>query len=314
MDKLSWNAKLGVAPELWLGPMAESGRSRTPVSYDWLAEVARAGYAGIELHPTLPDDPRALGLLLSDHGLVLAAAPFVGGLLELTLDEEKRRIGPSLDLLLASDCRLLTYTDFTLSVRRDEATALADRYVLRRDDVRRYGEKLTRLADWLAAEGAMLAYQPRLGTFLASEVEIGLLLESSDVTVGFVLDTGVSAFEGADPAALVGRHKDRLRHVRIQAPRKPVAERARAERWSFPRLVREGAFTVPGDAAGTLDLAALGAGLARAGYEGWIVAAAERAPETRNPLEDAEMAMEALHAFADAASTPSQHEPARGEP
>src|SRR5689334_8658210 len=104
MSKPGWNARLGVAAELWLGPTSEVLWREGSPPERWLAEAARAGYAGVELHPTLPDDPRALVSLLSDHGLALAAAPFVGGLLELTLDEEKRRLGPGLGLLLGTGC------------------------------------------------------------------------------------------------------------------------------------------------------------------------------------------------------------------
>lgn len=290
------DAKLGVAPELWLGPIIGPRRLPAPAPWGWLGEAARAGYAGVELCPGLPEDPRELGPLLADHGLVPAIVPVVGGLLELTLHEEQRRLAPSLALALGTGCRLLAYTDFTRSARHHDEVALVDRPKLRRDDLRRYGEKLTRLADWLAAEGMALAYQPRLGTCLSSAAELDLLLESSDVTVGFVLDTGPLAFEGGapEPAGLIGRHKGRLRHVRLQGLREPMAERARARSWGFPRLVREGAFTVPGEETGTLDLAAIRAGLAEAAYEGWVVAAAERAPESRSPREEAEMALETM--------------------
>jgi inosose dehydratase len=297
------NLRLGAAPELWLG--GEPSIPRPPDG--WLAQARGAGYEGVELEPVLPDDPRALATMLDDRGLAAVAIPFVGGLLELTLDEEKRRLGSALELLARTGCRLLAYTDHTRSVRADETTALADRHKLRRDDARRYGEKLTRLADWLAAEGAALAWQPRLGTILADAAEIDLLLESSDVTVGLVLDMGVLAFAGADPLAAIRRHRGRLRHVRLQAVREVLAERVRAERWSFPRLVREGVLAAPGDEeAASPDLAAIGATLAEAGYAGWLVAAAERALAGRDPRADAEAGIEALRQVARAAATSSE--------
>jgi inosose dehydratase len=304
MSKPSWNPKLGVASELWLGPTTGIRPAPGPVRQDWLTEAATIGFVGIELHPALPDDLRELGPLLADRGLALAAAPFAGGLLELTLDEEKRRLGPALSLLLGTGCRLLAYSDLTRSSRTDEEMALADRFRLRRDDLRRYGEKLTKLADWLAGEGVALAFQPCLGTFVAGEAELGLLLDSSDVTVGFVLDTGPLLLEGDEPIALLGRHAARLRHVRLQAVREPLAERARVERWSFPRLAREGVLAVPGDEEAALDLAALGTALAEVGYGGWIMAAAERSPERRNPCQDGEMALEALRGLAGAGRQP----------
>jgi inosose dehydratase len=59
----------------------------------------------------------------------------------------------------------------------------------------------------------------------------------------------------------------------------------RAEGLSFWDALRAGIFTVPGDPEGMLDIEAVLAVLAGAGYEGWLAIEAEQDPATASPLE-----------------------------
>jgi inosose dehydratase len=266
-----------------------------------LAETARAGYSGIEKGGKFPDDAKRLRPLLDAHGLVLVSGWFSGGLLELTLEEEKRRIAPHLALLQAMGCPVLVYAETTRTVQNRLGTPVADRPVLAPDELRRYGEKLTRLADWLAAEHCPMAYHHHMGTVVESPAEIDLLLASTDVSVGLLFDTGHLTFAGGEVAATFRRHARRIVHVHAKNVRPAVLERLRAERWSFLKGVLEGVFTVPGDPEGCVDFDALGGLLAEAGYRGWVVVEAEQDPQKAEPLRYATMGFEAIRAACAAA-------------
>lgn len=280
-------SRLAASQELWAGPF---GREQVRLTASHLAEARRRDYRGLEIDPLLYADKAELGAQLGGNGLMLAAAPFLGGLQELTVDAERARLGPTLQRALSLGCDLIVYTDFTVDLRHDEARALRDRPRLRRDDLRRYGEKLTRLADWVAAEGGALAYLPRLGTLIEGPDEMDLLLASSDVTVGLALDPGPVLLAGGDPVDLVRRYGGRLRLVRFQRPDQERAARALADGWSFSRLARE-AVLGPGDEdAEPSEAEALGRALASVGYHGWLVAAADRFPGRREVAADVELA------------------------
>ena len=62
-----------------------------------------------------------------------------------------------------------------------------------------------------------------------------------------------------------------------------MAEKSKAERWSFLKGVRNGVFTVPGD--GDVDFAPLFDIIEKSNYEGYVLVEAEQDPAVANPLE-----------------------------
>lgn len=266
-----------------------------------LAETAQAGYSGIEKGGKFPSDPKLLRPLLEAHGLVLVSGWFSGGLLELTLEEEKKRIAPHLSLLQAMGCPVLVYAETTRTVQNRISVPVADRPVLKPDELRRYGEKLTRLADWLQGEHCPMAYHHHMGTVIESEAEIDLLMTSTDVSVGLLFDTGHLTFAGGDVAETFRRHAGRINHVHAKNVRPAVRERVRRERRSFLQGVLDGVFTVPGDPEGCVDFEELARLLAEVGYRGWVVVEAEQDPKKAEPLRYATMGIEAIRAACAAA-------------
>ncbi len=259
-----------------------------------LAETARAGYSGIEKGGKFPNDPKLLRPLLEAHGLVLVSGWFSGGLLDLDLEQEKKRLAPHLHLLQEMGCPVLIYAETTGTVQNRMSVPLADRPVLRRDDLRRYGEKLTKLADWLATEDCPMAFHHHMGTVVETEGEIDLLMENTDTSVGLLFDTGHLTFAGGDVVGTFRRHAARIVHVHAKNVRPAVLARVRSERWSFLRGVIEGVFTVPGDPEGGVDFEELARLLAEASYRGWVVVEAEQDPNKAEPLRYATMGIEAI--------------------
>ena len=280
---------LGIAPIGWSNDDLPELGGDIPLER-CLREARQAGYAGVEKGGKFPLDPKVLGPMLDDVGLRLVSGWFSGGLLESgNVDDEKKRIRQQLDLFLALGCPVLVYAETTGTVQNRISIPVADRPKLRPDNVRRYGEKLTKLADWLQAEGCPMTYHHHMGTVIETEPEIDLLMESTDVSVGLLFDTGHLTFAGGDVPGTLRRHAKRVNHVHAKNVRPEVLERLRAERWSFLKGVMEGVFTVPGDPDGGVDFREVCRILKEIGYRGWIVVEAEQDPKKANPLEMAEM-------------------------
>jgi inosose dehydratase len=280
--------RLGIAPIGWTNDDLPELGGDIPLER-CLREARAAGYAGVEKGGKFPADPAVLGPMLDGHGLRLVSGWFSGGLLELgNVEEEKRRVRPQLDLFLALGCPVLVYAETTGTVQNRIAVPVADRPRLRPDDVRRYGERLTKLADWLEAEGCPMAFHHHMGTVIETEAEIDLLMASTDVSVGLLFDTGHLTFAGGDVPAALRRHAARVNHVHAKNVRPEVLERVRAGRWSFLKGVVEGVFTVPGDPGGCVDFREACKILKELGYAGWIVVEAEQDPRKADPLEMAE--------------------------
>jgi inosose dehydratase len=280
--------RLGIAPIGWSNDDLPELGGDIPLER-CLREARAAGYAGVEKGGKFPLDPAVLGPMLDDHGLRLVSGWFSGGLLELgNVDEEKRRIRQQLDLFLALGCPVIVYAETTGTVQNRISVPVADRPKLRPDDIRRYGERLTKLADWLEAEGCPMTFHHHMGTVIETEPEIDLLMASTDVSVGLLFDTGHLTFAGGDVAATLRRHAARVNHVHAKNVRPAVLERVRGERWSFLKGVIEGVFTVPGDPEGCVDFRAVCKVLKEIGYAGWIVVEAEQDPRKADPLAMAE--------------------------
>ena len=69
--------------------------------------------------------------------------------------------------------------------------------------------------------------------------------------LGLCLDTGHALYAGADPAALVARHADRLEHLHLKDVSAPRLAAARADRLDFWAAIAGGIFCPVGD--GSLD-------------------------------------------------------------
>ena len=290
--------RLGIAPIGWTNDDLPALGGDVPLE-QCLKEARAAGYSGIEKGGKFPMDPKLLRPILAEHGLVLVSGWFSGRLLDVTIDEEKSRIKQQLALYQEMGCPVMIYAETVGTVQAQIATPVAERPTLERDQIRRYGEKLTRFAEWLTGEACPMTFHPHMGTVIETEDEIDLLMASTDTAVGLLLDTGHLTFAGGDVLATTERWRQRINHVHAKDIRKDVLKRLKAENWSFLKGVLEGVFTVPGD--GSIDFPAFMKSLKSVGYAGWVVVEAEQDPTKANPLKMAEIGMAALREAAEGA-------------
>jgi inosose dehydratase len=288
--------RLGIAPIGWSNDdLPELGGDIT--LEQCLREARAAGYGGVEKGGKFPLDAKVLGPLLEAHGLRLVSGWFSGELRQGDVAREKRRIAPQLALYQALDVPVMVYAETTGTVQNQMAVPVADRPRMPAEEFKRYGDRLTELAEWLRAEGCPMTFHHHMGTVVETEPEIDLLMRCSGDAVGLLFDTGHLHFAGGDVLATARRHGRRINHVHCKDIRAEVLARLRAENWSFLKGVVEGVFTVPGD--GAIDFAAVAGVLAEIGYRGWVVVEAEQDPAKANPLEMARTGHAALsEAFA----------------
>jgi inosose dehydratase len=289
------SVRLGIAPIGWTNDDLPELGGDIPLA-QCLAEAALAGYSGIEKGGRFPDDPARLRPLLERYGLRLATGWFSGRLLELGIDEEKRRIRGHLDLLHALGASVLVYAETTGTVQNRREVPLSRRPRLPEAEFAAYGEKLTALADWLAAEGCPMAYHHHMGTVVETEDELDRLMEATGPSVGLLLDTGHLTFAGGSVERATRRWAARINHVHCKNIRPRVLEALRASDGSFLDGVIEGVFTVPGDPEGCVDFDGFARLVAEIGYEGWVVVEAEQDPSRANPFEMAALGFHSLQA------------------
>jgi inosose dehydratase len=122
-----------------------------------------------------------------------------------------------------------------------------------------------------------------MGTGVQTASEIDRLMYNTDPRfLGLLYDTGHLVFSGEDHIAVLNKWIFRIRHVHLKDMRPEIQKRAKEEKWSFLKAVKEGVFTVPGD--GCIDFVPIFDALKQAGYSGWWVVEAEQDPARANPL------------------------------
>jgi inosose dehydratase len=278
--------RIGVSPIGWSNDDLPELGGDTPLD-TCLAEARLAGYEGIELGNKFPRDPAILWPILKRHGLALISGWYSGRLLERSVREEIAAIEPHRELLVALGCSVLVYAETSGSIASDLRRPLSSRPRLDAGRWRDFGARLTELADHLSRRAIALVYHHHMGTVIESEPEIDRLMAVTGDTVGLLVDSGHAAYAGVDPAALIRRHADRIKHVHCKDVRREVLARARTADASFLDAVLDGVFTVPGD--GCVDFAGVYAELAAAYYSGWLVVEAEQDPAKAPPLAHARL-------------------------
>ena len=118
------------------------------------------------------------------------------------------------------------------------------------EDYDRLAAALDRVTDIAERHGLSASYHPHLSTIVESPDELERLM--SRTRIGFCPDTAHLAAGGGDPAALVRRYPDRIRHVHLKD--------LRPEPFAFLPL-----------GAGVLDFPDILRALREAGYDSWLI-------------------------------------------
>ena len=287
--------RIGTNPIAWSNDDLPELGGDTPLEV-CLSEAREAGYEGIELGNKFPRTPERLTPVLAAHGLALVSGWYGSALLERGPDEEIAALQDHLDLLEAMGCDVMVFAETSNAVHGDRAVPLSRRPTLDDNGWAEFGRRLTVVGNYLQAQGVALAYHHHIGTVVETGDEIDRLMAMTGDSVGLLVDTGHLTFVGADPLAVVNRHRRRTVHVHCKDVRAEVAARARQRDMSFLDAVVDGVFTVPGD--GTVAFAPVLGALAEAGYAGWIVVEAEQDPKKAHPLTYARMGYRYLSAVA----------------
>lgn len=267
-----------------------------------LAEAREAGFVGMELGHKFPREAKALKAALAPFGLACISGWYSAELLQRDAEIEMTHLRPHLDLLKAMGSSVLVFAETSNAIHGRRDLPLSGRPRLTTGEWKRFGARLTALAEATLKEGVRLVYHHHIGTIVEDEADIDHLMASTGDAVHLLLDTGHATWGGVDPAVLARRYRHRISHVHAKDVRRGIMEQARREDWSFLDSVlgkgRDlGIYTVPGD--GMVDYPAVFRELR--GYAGWIVVEAEQDPEKAHPLTYAKKGIAHLRASLTAA-------------
>ena len=290
--------RFGVSPIAWINDdMPELGAD-TALEHV-LAEARDIGFAGIELGGRFPRDATTLATLLDRFQLALVGGWYSASLLTSSAREEIAALQAHLGLLKALGCTVFIIAETSNAIHGNRNRALSASPRLDRAGWARFGEKLTEVADHVAAAGMRLAYHHHLGTVVESGEDLERFLESTGPSVGMTIDTGHAALGGVDAVSLIRTHPQRVAHVHCKDIRGEVFRKIKAEGGSFLSGVLDGMFTVPGD--GDIDFRKVMQALAEIGYSGWIIVEAEQDPAIADPRRYGEIGLTTLRREAAAA-------------
>jgi inosose dehydratase len=227
-----------------------------------LDEMRAVGLAATEFGPDgfLPAAPRAKAETLAAHGLRA-----VGGFVPVVLHDPDHDPGPEVDAALdgfvAAGAGTLVLAAATGGHGYDTRPAI------RAAGWRTLLANLDHLAGRAAERGVTATLHPHVGTMVVRADEVARVLDGCSVPL--CLDTGHLLVGGTDPAELARDATDRIAHVHLKDVDAGMAERVRAGAAGYGEAVRAGMYRPLG--AGDVDVVAIVATLAAAGYPGWYV-------------------------------------------
>ena len=286
--------RIGINPLTWtnddLHGLGESNSLET-----CLTEAKLAGYEGVELGRKFPRDAKVLGPILKQHRLNLVSGWYSARLLERSVEDEIAAMQPHATLLKALGAKQMVFCEVSRCVHSDRKIPLSKRPKLAEKEWKQFSERLDAVARELEKQGLKMAYHHHMGTVIQAEDEVDRMMDSTKA-VGLLLDTGHLTFAGGDPLRALKRHAKRIVHVHCKDIRKDKLAQARQKDMSFLDAVLGDVFAVPGD--GSIDFAPLLEGLARSGYQGWLVVEADQDPAKAHPLTHARIGHDCLRPLA----------------
>jgi inosose dehydratase len=286
--------RIGINPLTWTNDdLPELGEENSLEKC--LSEAKLAGYEGVELGRKFPRDPVVLGPILRNFKVDLVSGWYSARLLERSAEDEIQAMQPHFTLLKALGAKVMVFAEVSRCVHGDRSIALSKRPRLADKEWKPFCERLDAVARHLEAQGLKLAYHHHMGTVIQSEEEVDRMMASTSA-VGLLLDTGHLSVAGGEPTRALERHADRIVHVHCKDVRKEKLARARERDLSFLDAVLGDVFAVPGD--GSIAFEPILRGLAKRGYQGWLVVEADQDPARAHPLTHARIGHDCLRPLA----------------
>jgi inosose dehydratase len=173
-----------------------------------LRDIAAAGYEGVEMFDgnvgDFAEDPATLRDLLAETGLALVSV-YTGAnfVYSEILPDELHRVRRAAELAQTFGAEQLVVGG---GARRAAGTP--------ESDYDRLGEALDTVTGIAEEHGLSACYHPHLTTIVESPDEVEKIMSRS--RIGFCPDTAHLAAGGGDPAGLIRRYPDRIRHVHLK--------------------------------------------------------------------------------------------------
>lgn len=209
-----------------------------------ITDIAGAGYEGIEMFDgnlaDFAERPGQLRGLLAAAGLELVSVYTGGNLIyDDILPDELHRVRRASDLAAEAGASALVVGG---GARRACGTTGEDY-----DKLAAALDEVTAIAE---SNGLSACFHPHLTTIVESPTELEKIMSRSGI--GFCPDTAHLAAGGGDPAELIRRYPDRIRHVHLKD--------YRPEPLAFLPLGQ-----------GVIDFADVVAAVREVGYDGWLL-------------------------------------------
>jgi inosose dehydratase len=286
--------RIGINPLTWTNDdLPELGEQNSLETC--LTEAKQAGYDGVELGRKFPRDTAVLGPILKNHKLDLVSGWYSAHLLERSVEDEIKAMQAHATLLKTLGAQVMVFCEVSRCVHGDRKIPLSKRPRLAEKEWKQFCERLDAVAAALEKQRLKMAYHHHMGTLIQAEDEVDRMMDSTK-NVGLLLDSGHLTFAGGDPVRALRRHAKRIVHVHCKDIRKDQLAQAKKKDLSFLDAVLGDVFAVPGD--GSIDFAPLLEGLAKAGYQGWLVVEADQDPAKAHPLTHARIGHDCLRPLA----------------
>jgi inosose dehydratase len=211
---------------------------------DAVQDIASVGYEGVEMFDgnlaEYAAKPEELKEILSHSGVTLTSV-YTGAnfIYADILADEMHRIRRAAELAANFGAERLVVGG---GARRASGTT--------DEDYQRLGQALDSVTDIAESFGLSASYHPHLSTIVEGPDELDKLMPLT--RIGFCPDTAHLAAGGADPAAVIRKYPDRIRHVHLKDYRK--------DPFSFLPLGQ-----------GELDFRDILAAIRESGYDSWLM-------------------------------------------
>ena len=149
-------AKLGMSPIAWWND--DLPQLSDDVSLEECLRQSRsAGFTGMEKGRRFPETAAEMLPILKKADVTLCGGWFSGTIVNESIEANKQRIQPMIDLFKAVNAPCIVYGEVGRSIQGDQSKPLATKPRLSEAEMKDYGTKMSEFATWVEAQGMPLA-------------------------------------------------------------------------------------------------------------------------------------------------------------